>query len=286
MPTTLSANLILQKNKMETASAWIPLLEITLTDGTVLRFARNFEDITFEGELFLAFNFELDSTSQSNKGEMPTVTLKVSNITRYIHPYLEALGGAVGSIVKIMVVNTELLTEDYSGQTLTLTVLDTTADTTWITFRLGGPNLLNRRFPLERFLALGGNVRFNDVLDLAGHECGYIGSDIEAVTLVGTNPVDVEVTGHPFVSGSTVRFAGVVGTTELNGNVYTVTSTGANNITLDGTDSSQFTSYVADAGDKVGFSTCLRTLTDCRERLNSGRFCGFPGLRSGSVQIA
>jgi hypothetical protein len=44
----LPANIILSKNQLATAAAWLLLIEITLTDATVLRFARNNEDVYIE----------------------------------------------------------------------------------------------------------------------------------------------------------------------------------------------------------------------------------------------
>lgn len=71
-------------------------------------------------------------------------------------------------------------------------------------------------------------------------------TDITAITLTGTDPVAIESTTHGLTTGDTVLIAGVVGTTELNDNRYVVTVVDADNITLDSTDSSNFTAYTSD----------------------------------------
>ncbi len=50
----LPQNLIIEKNRLASAGSWIILIEITLTDGdsTVLRIARNTEDVTAEDWAF------------------------------------------------------------------------------------------------------------------------------------------------------------------------------------------------------------------------------------------
>ncbi len=76
--------------------------------------------------------------------------------------------------------------------------------------------------------------------------------NVDGVTLSGTDPVAVSTDGaHSLSSGDTVRFTGLVGTTELNFNgnhstEYVVTVVDADDITLDGTDSSDFTAWVSD----------------------------------------
>lgn len=67
--------------------------------------------------------------------------------------------------------------------------------------------------------------------------------NVTAVTL--TNPCGVTVVAHPFVNGDDVLFTGVGGTTQLNGNTYTVTKTGADTFTLDGIDASAFGAFTS-----------------------------------------
>lgn len=68
---------------------------------------------------------------------------------------------------------------------------------------------------------------------------------IEGVTLVAGSAVSINATAHGLTSGQRVRFASAAGTTELNGNMYTITVTDANNFTLDGTDSTNFTAWTS-----------------------------------------
>ena len=71
------------------------------------------------------------------------------------------------------------------------------------------------------------------------------GGTVTGITLSGSNPVSVAMTSHDCDTGDRVRFQDVSGTTELNGNWYTITRTDADNFTLDGTDSSNFTAWTS-----------------------------------------
>lgn len=203
MPKDLPASLILEKNKTATASAWLVLLEITLTDTTVYRLARSQEDVTFDGDVYNSFNFQLDPMVQNSAGEIPSLVLRVSNITHLIEAKLQELDGGMGSTIKIIVVNSALLAENHSELVMEFNVLGCTHDVEWVSFTLGAPSPLNLRFPLHKYLALHCSWRFRSA------ECAYIG-----------------------------------------------------------------------VGD-----TCERTLKACREYVNSPRFGGFPGLRSGGIRI-
>ncbi len=167
---TLPANVILEKNKLATTSAWLLLLAITLPDATVIRLARNNENVSFGGNTYTAFPFEIDATKSNGQGEIPTVQLRVSNVSQLLQAYVEDYDGGVGLEVTLTVVNSALLAEDYSELEMTYDVLAAVADSQWITFTLGAPNPLRRRFPLYRAIAHHCNWTYQ------GAECGYTGA--------------------------------------------------------------------------------------------------------------
>lgn len=275
----MPANIVIEKNRMSTAAAWLILLEITLTDtpATVFRLVRNNENIIFEGNEYTAFNFEIDPTEQSSEGRISTTVLRVSNITRLIESNLQTLNGGAGSNVKVTVVNSELLSEDYSDQEFNFSVLETSTSSKWVEFRLGAPSPLRQRFPLNRYLALHCRWRFENI------ECSYARKTVAGVTLAGTDPVSIEVTGHGFSTGDQIRHADIAGITPAI-LTFTITKTDVDNYTLDGTDSSDYSGAYT-SGGTAGFLVCGRTLEECRIRENAVQFGGFPGIRSGGVRL-
>lgn len=168
---TLPTVLVREKNKLYTPDPWIVLLEITLDPETKLFFCSNNEDVSFAGQSYTAFPFYLEPTKQSSKGEIPTISLRVCNVTQLIHSYLEDLAGGVGAGVTVKVVNAGHLSENYSELDMTFSILATQADAEWITFTLGSASPLRRRFPLYRHIALHCNWEFGGV------ECAYDGGE-------------------------------------------------------------------------------------------------------------
>jgi phage-related protein len=171
---TIPANLILEKNKIASGSAWLVLAEITFLDSTIVRLVRNTEDITFESNVYTAFPFEIDTMS-FDKDVIPSVVLKVSNITRLLQAYLESSGGGVGATVRLIVVNSVDYTADLSDLELTFKITAVSSDATWVSFTLGIPSPLNKRFPLYRYMANHCNWAGN----FKGAECQY--ADVETI---------------------------------------------------------------------------------------------------------
>jgi len=167
---SIPAVLVREKNKLATPNPWIVLLDIVLDATHKLYFCSNNQDVTWSGRVYTAFPFLLEATEENSKGEIPSVSLKVANVTQVIHAYLEQLDGAVGATVTIRVVNAAYLSEDTSELDMTFTVVSTSADAEWIVFTLGAPNPLRRRFPPFRFIAKHCHWEFK------GHECGYSGA--------------------------------------------------------------------------------------------------------------
>lgn len=161
------------KNVFGQESPWLVLLTITLPapDSTVFRIVPNNEDVEFEGLTYTAFPVEIGFPDESSKGEIPSLDLKVSNVTRIIQSHLEALNGASGTTVKLVIVNTANLTEDYSELTMDFEVLSSSYNSMWITFKCGASNPLRRRF-LDKYFANHCNWQYKSV------ECASTSTDL------------------------------------------------------------------------------------------------------------
>lgn len=154
-------------------SPWLPLVTITLPapDNTVLRVVPNSDDVIFGGETFTAFPVQIELPKETSKGEIPTLNLMVSNVTRVLQGHLESLNGGIGATVVLQIVNTAHLAENYAELTLTFDVLSSECTAQWITLKCGPANPMRRRFPLHRYIAKYCNWQFKEV------ECGYAGTD-------------------------------------------------------------------------------------------------------------
>lgn len=170
---TLPANITLEKNKLETPSAFLILLEVTLPDATKFYLTNNNEQVTFNAQVYTPIPFQLDPIKEQLQGQLQVVNLRISNVTRLMQSYLEATNGGIGSVVTLTVVNSAYLAESYSELTMTFDVVSCSTDINWVNFGLGAPNPLRRRFPLHRYLP--SNCRW--VSNFKGAECAYAGID-------------------------------------------------------------------------------------------------------------
>ena len=172
MANNLPAILVLEKNKLSTTSAWIVLFEIMIDETTTINICQNNEEITFEGKQWLPFPCKLDAVTANSQGEIPSIKLRITNVSRVLQPYIEAYTGGTGAEVRIIVVNSAAL-DDSNNIALELffDVLSSSADSKWLTLDLGTPNPLRRRYPLYRAIARHCNWTFKS------RECNYTGAD-------------------------------------------------------------------------------------------------------------
>lgn len=202
----LPLELRIEANKLSSDTPFLPLLRITLLDGTVIRLVNNTEDITFQGQVWTAFPFEIEFGGESARGELTFANIKVCNVTQALQPYVEEQGGGVGATVDIIIVNPAHLSANYDELTLSFTCLACSCTSHWITFRLGDKNLMLQRFPLYRYYAKHCNWTYR------GIECGYNGPlnntpcarDLEACRLRGNT---ARFGGFPGLDARGLRFA-------------------------------------------------------------------------------
>ena len=170
----MDTSLLLEKNKLHSTIPWLILLEVTIpsTPATTIYLVRNTDDIIFNSQTYTAFPFELEATKQVSKGEIPSLAVKFSNVGRSIQTYLEDYDGLVGQSITIRIVAQPTGSASYlEARSWTYDILGTTADAMWVTFTIGAPNPLSKRFPLHRYIANHCNWKFKSV------ECAYSGED-------------------------------------------------------------------------------------------------------------
>lgn len=205
MPLSLPAVLVVEKNQIASVNPWLVMLEITLPDLTKLYLVHNTEDITFSSQVYTAFPFQIEIPKISSKGEIPTWTLRASNVTRALQGYYEAQGGLIKSEVIIRFVNAGYLAENYTELETILEVLSSKADADWLTFMLGMPSPLRRRFPIFRYIA--GHCSW----DFKGIECAYSGAETSCKKTLdyckNTMNNSKRFSGKPGMASNMVRYA-------------------------------------------------------------------------------
>lgn len=185
---TLSSAAIIEKNKLAADGTWLVLLEINLVSpATTLRLVRNTDNITWNGQTWVAFPFDLGDVTEDSKGALPALTLTVSNVTRTIQYYLEQGAGAVGATVTLYVVHSKHLDLTTPELMETFEVISAKADAMNATFELGASYPLMARRPEKRIMKnfcpfiYGGPECAVSATELIGHPtCGKTLADCRA----------------------------------------------------------------------------------------------------------
>jgi phage-related protein len=145
----LSAAAKLEKNRVSQDSAWLTLLELVLNESESIRIVANTEDITWNGQTWTAYPFEID-TVQQTKNEIPNIPVKLSNVTGVLERIVEQYNGFTDHEVILRVINSK-----YSSNTIPeleehFTVNSVSTDSEFAVFNLGGAQAIVTRFPFRR----------------------------------------------------------------------------------------------------------------------------------------
>lgn len=168
----LSENLVIEKNKLNAQYPWLILLDFKLNDpeNQIFRFVRNHPNVTFQGNVYNGFNFDLGLIEQSIDGKIHDTMLSVSGVTYALQKDLEELDGATDAEIILTVVHADNLDEDYSELELFFDVLSTHIGQLSIDFTIGAPSPLLQRLLTERYFA-----DFCSYREFGGPRCKYVG---------------------------------------------------------------------------------------------------------------
>ena len=106
---TLNASLVLQKNKLYQAEPWIRLFAIEIDSTTTIYRAAYPEDVTWNGQTWLATPAWMDSETQQSSGRLSEVSIHIANVDQQVSAYVEN-NDILGRDVTIYVVSASDLT--------------------------------------------------------------------------------------------------------------------------------------------------------------------------------
>lgn len=208
MPVDLPAEIVKDTKKLDNKSAWLWLLDITVTGvEEIIRLVNNTEDVVYGGNTYTKCNFKLGPWEYTVSGRLPHRTLSITNIevTEYMLPYVDEYDGAIGSIVVITPVNSEHLEVDMSSKAMEFMILQSSPSEKWIAFKLGAPNPLIQRLQ-DRYFA--NYCKY--VSHFKGAKCGYSGAEIicnRTLSQCKEYGNQTRFGGEPGLRSKTVRFA-------------------------------------------------------------------------------
>jgi lambda family phage minor tail protein L len=160
------------KNQFGQGSPWLIGTKIDLSSlgGPIFRLVANNEDIIFQGDTFSAFPMNIELPKETSRGEIPSLKLSVSNVTRLLQVEFEKYSGGVGANCTLYILNAGLLAENYAELIMDFDIISASCTSQWAEISLGASNPLRRRYPLHRYIAAHCNWQYKSV------ECAYTGA--------------------------------------------------------------------------------------------------------------
>jgi phage-related protein len=173
MARPLSVASVIDKNKITSGAVWVVLLDLEVINPNTrevvetLQIVRNNEDVTFNGVVYKAANFDINIDQR--QGQAPTCSVTAHDEMRFIQQRMEAMAGGVFSHVTMTIVNTERLDKDPEIQ-IPFEIVSSSVKDYIVTFDLGAENPLRIQFPKHTQRHDRCAWRYK------GYGCGYTGA--------------------------------------------------------------------------------------------------------------
>ena len=148
---TLTAALILSKNKLTNKAPWITLFEMDLDGTDYLRLAAYPEDVTFDGDIYTAFPAIVDTMKENAQGKLDSVNVHVANIDRTIIAYVEN-NNLLGRDITVRIVEADNLSDTDSKIDFVYRINQIHINAEVATFELGHEDLFALQIPRQRYI--------------------------------------------------------------------------------------------------------------------------------------
>ena len=167
-----------EKNKLNSNSVWLTMLEITIPSvPETLRIVNNNEDVTWNSKTWLKFPFELDEISQSSNAEISQFQIKVGNVKNIIGQYIRQydafvkVNGFTAITVVLYIVNSKDLANPTAVYSTNLILTTSSLNHLEVSFTVSARDLYRARTPQTRMFPNSCRFKFKSTL------CGYTGAE-------------------------------------------------------------------------------------------------------------
>lgn len=177
-------DLAIEKNRMESADSWAVLYELRVAGGQFAYFlTQQSVPITFpatDGDVYYPFPIEIGEFEQDGEGSRPSLTIRVSNISREIQDALDQYDGLRNETVIVRVVNTAQLGDAANVFDAEFEIKSTEAGEESVEFQVSAHEDLDQQFPSRKF------VRGHCPVVYGGIECGWGNAGIPGLNPPGS----------------------------------------------------------------------------------------------------
>lgn len=186
-------NLILEKNKISTSSAWLILFKVEFVSTDILYLVNNNEDIVFEGQTYTATALKLAQIKRDGNSTLSSLRVSIVNVDRLMQQKVEEYNGAEGAAVTLTVVNTVYLDpttgdiDKYAELERQYDVVGCSSDEKWVNFTLGAPNPLQFKLPKDQYSPLYCRFVYK------WYKCAYTGAEPSGETTCNLTLADCKL---------------------------------------------------------------------------------------------
>jgi hypothetical protein len=169
----LNLNTVVDKNRVASDRVFTILFKVQVNDNngnpvTTLYFAKNSADVIFQGNNYIAANFNLDIKVE--QGQEPEIKLTAQDQTKTLISYVDAYDGLVKSVVTMYVVHSDSLLSGVPEISEDFVVTGATVNGYVVNVTLGVETAVAQRFPNFR------QFQNRCAWKYKGTRCGYVGS--------------------------------------------------------------------------------------------------------------
>ncbi len=165
---SLPATTVAIKNRIASTSSWLFLFEIFINGGTlVFRLTNNPEPVTFDGKTFQRYGIGFDEIEENSSGDLPTMSITLSNADRAVASLLERYNGFRDEKVVVYLVNSEDLGDPSARIRHQFRVQSATVGEQVASLELGSIRFFDMDWPHQKYLR--NSCRFI----FGSEECGW-----------------------------------------------------------------------------------------------------------------
>lgn len=170
---SLHSELIADKNLDRGGESYAILLDVTLTDGTHLRFTTDNQDTTYLTETYQAFPFEIDDVSEGMAFETRSFQIRVWDPNRTTWAYVDSADGGIDADVTLYFISLGHLAlgSDNLFAQFDLKVVSVRCSRGYVVFTVEPDVPFNKQFPKNEINYLHCPWEFKQ------GRCGYTGAE-------------------------------------------------------------------------------------------------------------
>ena len=159
----------IEKNLLATGQkfGWLYEIEVPTNPPTRYRFVRDQTPVTFRGIVYSPFPITHSETRSDAKGNLPTITLTASNVTREIVSVLNTYNGLVGQPVRIILTHDLALPTSHSVWEHDYQIRDLSINEEAVSATLGDVHIFEAKIPGQTMLRFYCRHQYMDA------HCGY-----------------------------------------------------------------------------------------------------------------